>query len=205
MLGLYLSLIDNKQEQLQFEALYRTYRKQMFLLANSFLHNYYDAEEAVSNAFLGIAHNMKKISRIEDERDLRNYVLKAARHAALRVMADRDQQGKWLHPDFPENLSDEGFLDAVCEHAEYDRVLAAINQLDPRYREVLYDHFVLEFTIPEVAQLLGQKVSVVKQQLVRGKKLLLDALSKSQHDADNSYRTRTIVPVPNKRNRHTEK
>ncbi|MFR8011980.1 MAG: RNA polymerase sigma factor [Clostridia bacterium] len=188
MLGFYLSLIDSAQEQQKFEMLYQTYRKQMLLLANSFLHNYHDAEEAVSNAFLGIARNMKKISRIENERDLRNYVLKAARHAALRVMADREHQEKWLHSDLPENLSDEGFLDAVCEHAEYDRVLAAINQLDPRYREVLYEHFVLEFTIPEVAQMLGQKVSVVKQQLVRGKKLLLDALSKNQHDMYNRGR-----------------
>lgn len=203
MLGLYLSLIDNRQEKLQFEKLYRTYRKQMILLANSFLHNYYDAEEAVSNALLGIARNMKKISQIEDECDLRNYVLKATRNAALRVMSDREHHEKWIHPDPPEDMSDDGFLDAVCEHAEYDRVLAAINQLDPRYKEVLYDHFVLEFTIPEVAQLLGQKVSVVKQQLVRGKKLLLNALSKNQSDCPD--RMQTILPSRNQENEGPKK
>lgn len=203
MLGLYLSLIDNRQEKLQFENLYRTYRKQMLLLANSFLHNYYDAEEAVSNALLGIARNMKKISQIEDERDLRNYVLKATRNAALRVMSDREHHERWIHPDPPEDMSDDGFLDAVCEHAEYDRVLAAINQLDPRYKEVLYDHFVLEFTIPEVAQLLGQKVSVVKQQLVRGKKLLLNALSKNQPDCPD--RMQTILPSRNQENEGPKK
>lgn len=189
MLGSYLSLIDNRGEQLQFEELYHAYRKQMFLLANSILHNYHDAEEAVSNAFLGIARNMKKINRIEDPKDLRNYVLKATRHASLRVMSEKEHHEKWTYPDVAEDLSDDGFLDAVCEHSEYERVLEAINQLDQRYKEVLYYHFVLEFTIPEVACLLGQKVSVVKQQLVRGKKLLLDTLSEDRRSANGPDQT----------------
>lgn len=189
MLGSYLSLIDNRGEQLQFEELYHAYRKQMFLLANSILHNYHDAEEVVSNAFLGIARNMKKISRIEDPKDLRNYVLKATRHASLRVMSEKEHHEKWAYPDVADDLSDDGFLDAVCEHSEYERVLEAINQLDQRYKEVLYYHFVLEFTIPEVACLLGQKVSVVKQQLVRGKKLLLDALSEDRRSANGPDQT----------------
>ena len=54
-------------------------------------------------------------------------------------------------------------------------IIAAMPQI---YREVLYYHFVLEFTMPEVAQSLNLKLTTAKQRLVRGKKLLLQALEK---------------------------
>ena len=40
------------------------------------------------------------------------------------------------------------------------------------YKEVMYYHFVMDLSIPEVAKMLNCKVSTVKQRLVRGKKLL---------------------------------
>ena len=56
-------------------------------------------------------------------------------------------------------------------------MLLAIARMDEKYRNVLYYHFVLEKSIPETAKLLFQSVSATKQQLVRGKKQLLTALS----------------------------
>ena len=53
-----------------------------------------------------------------------------------------------------------------------------ITALPRIYREVLYYHFVLEFSMPEVAQSLGLKLPTAKQRLVRGKKLLLESLEK---------------------------
>lgn len=52
MLSLYLSLIENETEKTKFEAVYYTYRKQMFLLANSILNSKQDAEDAVHDVFL---------------------------------------------------------------------------------------------------------------------------------------------------------
>ena len=46
------------------------------------------------------------------------------------------------------------------------------------YREVLYYHFVLGLTVPEVAKGLDLKLATAKQRLVRGKKALLDAIEK---------------------------
>jgi len=43
---------------------------------------------------------------------------------------------------------------------------------------VLYYHFVLELSMPEVAQGLDLKLSTAKQRLVRGKKLLLQEIRK---------------------------
>lgn len=76
MLTFYLALSDNEQDQLRFESLYNRYRKQMLLLAQTVLHNTYDAEDAVHEAFLGVARNMNSINKITNETDIRNYLLK---------------------------------------------------------------------------------------------------------------------------------
>lgn len=176
MVALYLALIDDEQERQNFEEIYYTYRKQMVLMANSILHNFYDAEDAVHDAFIAIARNMKIIGRITDPNDLRNYVLKASKNSALNMLKRNEKNRKSDDVDAKYDLGDDTFLDDLCEKIVYQEVLAAINQMDSRYKEVLYYHYILEFSVPEVAELLDRKVATVKQQLVRGKKLLLDLL-----------------------------
>lgn len=48
--------------------------------------------------------------------------------------------------------------------------------LEPKYRDVLYYHFVMEVPVPELAKTLNQSLAATKKQLVRGKKRLLQLL-----------------------------
>lgn len=82
-------------------------------------------------------------------------------------------------------MSDETFLDVVCDQVTYKETIAIIDQLDDRYKEVLYYHCILGFSVPEVASLLNRKVSTVKQQLVRGKKALMVLLAERRTAGEN--------------------
>lgn len=75
-----------------------------------------------------------------------------------------------------DNLTDNSFLDTVCTKFDYEKVLHAIGSLSEKYRDVLYCHFIMEITVHETAKALNQSVSATKQQLVRGKKMLLGLL-----------------------------
>lgn len=87
MLLLYLNLIDDEQQRIEFEEIYTTYRKQMILLAKSFLHNDADAEDVVHDVFLRIAtKHMKFIQGLKDPEDVRNYLLKATKNTALNEL-----------------------------------------------------------------------------------------------------------------------
>lgn len=87
MLLIYMSFIDDESHRRQFEEIYLSYRKQMFLVARTVLKNDSDAEDIVHDVFLRIAKKyMAKISTIENETDLRNYLLKATKNAALRCL-----------------------------------------------------------------------------------------------------------------------
>lgn len=75
-----------------------------------------------------------------------------------------------------EEPSDASFLELVCNRAEAEKVVNTIRQMNEKYRDVLYYHFVLELTVPDTAKLLNQTISATKKQLVRGKKILLKML-----------------------------
>lgn len=176
MLIFYTSLIDERSHKSYFETIYHQYRKQMLYVADSVLHNKSDAEDAVHNAFIGIAKNIDTVRKIENETDRRNYLLKSAKNAALSMLPQVRKPEEPLSDSETDCVSDRDFVEMICRKADYDKIVAEMLSMDPRYRDALYYHFVLEFSIPQTAKALGRSVSAVKQQLVRGKKLLLENL-----------------------------
>lgn len=122
------------------------------------------------DAFIRIARNMPAINRMQDPTDLRNYVLKASKNSALNLLKRDQKYQRCDSMDDLSDMSDKTFLDVVCDQVTCKETIAIIDQLDDRYKEVLYYHCILGFSVSEVASLLNRKVSTVKQQLVRGKK-----------------------------------
>lgn len=179
MLALYMSFIDDESHRRLFEKIYIEYRDPMFFMARSVLGNDSDAEDIVHDVFLKIAKkHMARISRIKNDTDLRNYLLTATKHTALdhlrkhrreRISADAE-----IEANTPDTivLTNDAFVEKICNNIEYERILSAIVSMKDIYKEVMYYHFVMDLSIPEVAKMLNCKVSTVKQRLVRGKKLL---------------------------------
>lgn len=177
MLVLYLSFIDDENDRSKFEIVYYAYRERMFIMAESVLHNRQDAEDAVHDTFIKIARNIKSIGEPKSAQTL-SYVLKATKNTAIN-MNDKNRSGNnRIYIDSFDNISDEAFFERLNISENYNEVVNAILQLDDLYKDVLYYHFVQEMKVSEVADLLGRKKSTVKQQLVRGKKMLLEILDK---------------------------
>jgi len=191
MLALYLSVIEDNEHRCIFEDVYRSYRKQMFFLARSIVGNDSDAEDVVHDVFLSIAKkHMSKISKFKSKSDIRNYLLKATKNTSLNYIRQKTRNRiSWDEVNENEligvsDLSEETFIDNICNRMEYDKVVEAVLSLDEIYRDVLYYHFVMELSTSEVASLLERKVNTVKQQLIRGRKLLLMTLSKGADQND---------------------
>lgn len=79
---LYADLIDDEANLIRFEELYTEYRQRMFFRANQILKDTYEAEDALQDAFIGIARNMKTVRTITNERDLFYHLMRAAENAA---------------------------------------------------------------------------------------------------------------------------
>lgn len=175
MLVLYMSLIDGEKDKSKFELVYYKYRERMFLAANSVLHNKQDAEDAVHETFIKIARNMKSIGDVDEVKTL-SYVLKATKNTAINLYNKNKKNDNVVYLEETNDIPDKEFFEKLRISENYEKVVKAILELDDKYKDVLFYHFVQEMTLDEVADLLGRKKSTVKQQLVRGKKILLEAL-----------------------------
>lgn len=181
MLAFYLSLIDNDNDRKLFERIYYAHRKQMLTLAFSILENEDDAEDLVHDVFCNIAEKyMQSLQNIKNEQDIKNYLLKATKNSALNKKRDSKPHISLHESEYmlnKDNLNDNEFLDMICNNISYQEVLTAIRSLDKKYEDVLYLHFVIGMTVPEVAEHLNRNKQTVKKQLLRGKILLLEKLS----------------------------
>lgn len=176
MLQLCLTLIDDIDDKDLFENLFFSYRKQMVYLALTYVHNNEDAEDIVHDVFLNIAQRyMPVIKGIDNETDLRNYLLKATKNAALNKIR-KDKKGRECISFVTDDIADDDFTERICRKSEYSQIIEAIKSLDEIYRDSLYCHFVLEIPVKQVAKMLNQSVSATKKQLVRGKKALISLL-----------------------------
>lgn len=183
MLALYLAYLDDAHDQRLFEDIYYSYRKQMVTLALSILGQKEDSEDAVSKVFLRIAEkNWDVVRGIKSNIDLRNYLLKAVKNTSLNMIKARKRENVSLDTiseyslEEIEELSDNSFFEVICNRVEAEKVTNIIRQMNEKYRDVLYYHFVMDLTIPETAKSLNQSVAATKKQLVRGKKMLLKML-----------------------------
>lgn len=185
MLALYLAYLDDENDKILFEDMFLSYRKQMVTFAITILGNEDDAQDAVGDVFLRIAQkNWDAVRGIDNETDLRNYLLKATKNTSLNKIKSKKKENVSLDTimeydmDGIEDLSDDTFFDLICNKYEYDEAVQAIGLLNEKYRDAMYCHYVMKMTVPQTAKSLNQKLSATKQQLVRGKKMLLSLLGK---------------------------
>lgn len=167
----YLNAVETDDGKRTFEYYYVTYRQHMYRMAYAVLRDTHDAEDAVHNAFLGIAKNIRILTDAKED-DGKCYCIKAAKNAALNILRKRNKQKDDVNIDDLYDVADEKSFEDALDSAGYEDILNAIRSLNDIYRDVLYMHYVMDMPVKQIAITLDRKVSVVKQQLVRGKKTI---------------------------------
>ena len=80
---------DNRISGEKLEKLYAKYRKIMYGIAMSVLHNSHDAEDALHSAFLSVAKNIEKLGDPDSDKTAA-YLFRATKNTALNVCAKRN-------------------------------------------------------------------------------------------------------------------
>ena len=150
----------------------------MVSTAYSVLHNAEDAEDTVHNTFIKIAQNMKAIDDPKSAKTL-SYVIKATKNNAINLLNKNTAKSEAEFGDEIKDIPDEDFFEKLDIEESYKEVVEAIQALGDTYRDVMFYHFVCDMKIKDIATLLGKKNSAVKQQLIRGKKKLLEELNRN--------------------------
>jgi len=117
----------------------------------------------------------RAIRGLDDPRTVRSWLYRITHDRAIdRIRHDRsrDRAEKARAESLPEELDEEPAFDA-----EDARLLhQALDRLDLKHREVIVLHFLDDFSIAEVAAIIGQPAGTVKSRIHYAKKALREAL-----------------------------
>lgn len=139
---------DPKEDE-KFDLVYNHYKGFVFDIANKILHNYYDAEDAMQEAFLKILLNIKKIDDPLSDRT-RGYVAVIAERKAIDLYRSRKWFVSWESIENKVGLS-------YPPPADDDDIARCLSKLPPRYRHVLLLKYHYGFTINEIADIFNIK------------------------------------------------
>lgn len=169
------------------ETWFIKYGKAMYYAAYRILKNQAEAEDAVQDVFIRLLKRFPtSLDNITDERDLRNYLMKSSQNSALNLLKKRSN-GTFI--EYDEALQGESaevidVAEQVNAKTELQHILRVINRMSATYRDVLYFHYVLEFSIPEIAENFGISNNTAKKKLNRGRKILTEELRKEGIDLE---------------------
>ena len=168
-------------------ALVDQYASALYRVAFSVLRNTADAEDAVQEAFLRVLRHRDSLGEVRDHRVwliriVWNIVLDRKRRAKTRPETDDVAELARVLPST--GLSAEERAAAAQHHAH---VLACVEQLPTKEREVLFLSAFDELTSVEIAAVLDITESSVRSRLFRARNLMAGLLDHARiHHAGNS-------------------
>ncbi len=181
MLSYLLLLIEDEEDAAFFNTLYEKYEKQMWFRAYDVIKDdMLLAEDAVQEAFIGIAKNIKTVRGLDEQR-VRSYLLTAAKNAAIDII--RHNSKELVINSIFDNYSFNRNEIAQAEERNY--VIHIIDGMPQIYRDILYCRFVLELSEKEIANTLKLNLNTVRQQIARGKRMFISRYEKGLNESDN--------------------
>ena len=170
--------MHSEKDREKLRLLYDKYKNRMYITACKVLGDPQRAEDAVHDAFIAISKHLDKIDDI-DSVTTAGYMVKAARSRALNIVRMGLPETETVL-DEAEAKADESLLDEICRRESYNEIVNAILALEERYRDVLTLYYLNDLSVSEIAALQGVKENTVKQQLFRGRRKLINIITKEE-------------------------
>lgn len=172
---------NHSAQKLVFEAYRNLVYRDIFFLTRS--HEL--AEDVVQETFYKV---VDKAPQLRDTKHLKNWIIKVARNHVYDLFKKNkkyrllrepqvviDMEAPFLHPSIAEQVEDQ---------IRNKMLHKLLNELSPKYRQVLLMYYFEEKSYKEIAQELGTTEQALAQTMVRARKKLYLYFSKRWVDAD---------------------
>ena len=170
-----------KADKNKFELLYYRYRDILFNCAINIVKNKTDAEDVLQNAFIKIARNIKCVNDIKSKETM-SFLIVITKNCAYDFIRKNNKIKEVSIEDLEElNISDEA-IESIVSELQYKKIVEVIKSIPSPYIEVLFLHYVNDYSIKKTANILKRKQATVKMQIVRGKKILIEKLQEAQYE-----------------------
>lgn len=178
MLSVYLMMIDNSDDRIKFEKVYKSFKNIMLNRAYEIVKERQLAEDAVHNAFLKIINNLPKIYDA-DSNETKWYVIVIVTNEAKKIY---NKENKILKAELMDMESDFN-LEAIVEDKNIvEKVKKEIELLPEIYRDTMSLKYYNDLSNKEISSVLSIPIPTVKKRLQRGKKILIQKLGEKNND-----------------------
>jgi len=172
---LHLMPINSPDEKKLFVFIYRKYKYLMMKIAYNILNDHFLAEDAVHEAFIKVAHNIKQIRNVESAAKKR-YLMIITRNTAIDMYRSRKKQIK--HEICFDELND-GYLPfAYIETDIENETLDILKNLPVKYRDVFLLKYSYHMSYAEISKLMSIPEGTVRQRIARGKLIVKEEIHK---------------------------
>lgn len=183
MLLLYISMLDDPDDQRKFEHLYTTYRQTMYYVANRVLNDEHEAEDAVHQAFIRIMHHLDDIDE-NDKAKTKSYLSIVAQNMAIDIYRKkkRERERSISYDEFDIYIEDPKGQDFEDINEDAKNLAIAIQKLPAKYADVIRLTYAHGLSSDKVGEILNLTSDNVRQRLVRGRKKLAQLLGEEYED-----------------------
>ena len=173
MLSLFLSMLENDEQKNKFQEIYNTYQENLFSITLAITKNYYDAEDALQNAWYSIAKNIDSI-KMDDITILKSFLQTVVRNAAINLCKERSRKSFDSIDLYPNLESTEDLYKEIEGDEQYRMLLKQMDFIPDIFRDVLILNLIVGLSCTKIAELLGLNKNTVKSRLTKGKKLFMN-------------------------------
>ncbi|MHB1152841.1 MAG: RNA polymerase sigma factor [Eubacteriales bacterium] len=153
----------------EIERVVDTYGNTLFKICFVILCNKYDAEDAVQDT---IIKYMNKAPSFNDSEHEKAWLITVATNRCKNI-----RRFSFMHNHI--NIDD---LQEFCKDDEKTALLDLLLQLPDKHKTVLYLHYIEEYKVNSIADMLGITPSAVKKRLQKGRSLLKEKYRKENQD-----------------------
>ena len=150
------------------EEYFSRYRDNVFAVAFNYFKNPCEADDCVQETFIKL---LKCDVNFESEEHIRNWIIRVAINECKRVTLSSWFRKKESIEDYAEKLS---FTDP-----EESSLFYAVMSLPSKYRQVVHLYYYEDYSVKEIAEILGRSETAITTQLSRARKILKSTLSEA--------------------------
>ena len=179
---LYIFLFADESDRGKFEYIYQKYNRLLLSKAHSVLRDYSLAEDAVSEAFIRVYKNLRKIDDPDSPRTIA-YLVIITRNAAITMLNKQSAQSAADIDDISYDFaSPENIEEAVTDRAITEEMLAIVDTLKEEWRAPFLLMYAYSMSHKEIALQLGISENNVTVRIHRAKKRLAELFADKYPD-----------------------
>lgn len=173
MIPYVIMAIENEDDRNFMAMIYEKYSRLMYNEIYRILNDKWQTEDVMHATIVRLIDKVGEL-RAKDRDHLVNYIIAASKNQARNYIRDNQKHNGYSFDDcldVPDKKNSRETMELNLIHVEDLRQLTAVwDRLDERSRYVLEGYYILEKTMPQLAEELGIKPESVRMVLTRARK-----------------------------------